>query len=210
MISQRNFYGKCNNLRHERWFQITGEDYNNVWAPELVFRRIVSTINIPPYGKGNGKHDFWVQMINGTALMTFYEYLKVTVSCHFVFDTFPVDVNTCDLDFGFHQLTYNVAARINPIKFLNLDASASVMDDEKRVNGDHLPFLFTISAKDEFQFHNYEFMAPYSGITIKLKRNSINSLMGTFYLPTATFSILSMISFYISPDMVNMYCDSYE
>ena len=190
--------------RHEKWFQITGENYNNVWAPELVFRRIVSAVTIPPYGKGNGKHDFWVQMINGTALMTFYEYLKVTISCHFQFDTFPVDVNNCDLDFGFHQLTYNYAARINPIKFLNDDASANVTDDEKIVHGEHLPFSFTIRAKEEFQFHNYEFMAPYSGITIKLKRNSINSLVGTFYLPTAIFSILSLISFYIVPDMVSI------
>ena len=150
----------------------------------MLFRKVVRTEIVPPYGKGNGKYDFWVQKLDGTATMTFYQHLKVTFACHFKFENFPVDVNTCDLDFGFHQLTYNKSARINALKILNDDASAKVLLDERKIHGEHLPYSFWIRAKNEFEIPNYEFMAPYSGISIKMKRDSITSLIGSFYLPT--------------------------
>ena len=170
----------------------------------MLFRKVVKTDIVPPYGKGHGKYDFWVETLHDTTSMIFYQHLKVTFACQFKFDNFPVDVNTCDLDFGFHQLTYDKTARINPLKILNDDTSAEVLIDERKIRGEHLPYSFWISAKDEFQIPNYEFKAPYSGISIKMKRDSITSLIGSFYLPTATFSILSMVSFFISPEMVRM------
>ena len=42
----------------------------------------------------------------------------------------------------------------------------------------------------------------YAGLLIKLKRKSFGQLLSGYYYPTASFAILSLISFLISPDQV--------
>ena len=42
----------------------------------------------------------------------------------------------------------------------------------------------------------------YAGLTIHLKRNKLGLLIGSFYVPTGIFAMLSMISFAINPEMV--------
>ena len=61
---------------------------------------------------------------------------------------------------------------------------------------------FSILGKKEFTLPNYEFSYPVTVIRIKLKRNQLGILIGGFYVPTAIFSVLSMISFFINPDVV--------
>ena len=41
-----------------------------------------------------------------------------------------------------------------------------------------------------------------TGVNIILKRNTLNLLIGGYYIPTSLFAILSMISFFINPDVV--------
>ena len=41
-----------------------------------------------------------------------------------------------------------------------------------------------------------------AGIKIYLRRKSLGLLFGSFYAPTATFAMLSMLSYCINPDMV--------
>ena len=190
--------------REPYWFQIIGENYNNVWAPEIVFRQIVSSEIILPYGKGVGKYDFWVSKRNSSYYMNFYQYLKITTSCNFDFNDFPFDHHDCELDFCFHQNEFNKTVRINPIKVLNPDTTASILNYEKKIPSTHLPFKFSFTAKDEYHYYQYEFPTPYTGITIHMQRKSLRPLVGAgaFYVPTAIFSSLANISFFIDPDVV--------
>ena len=73
---------------------------------------------------------------------------------------------------------------------------------ERKVQDGHLPYKFSIVAKKEFSLPNYEYDYPVTGIRIKLRRNQLGRLIGGFYVPTAIFSVLSMISFFINPDVV--------
>ena len=68
----------------------------------------------------------------------------------------------------------------------------------------HLPYSFSILGKKEFPETNYEWDYPAIGIQIRLKRKTLGTLIGGFYIPTAFFAILSMISFFINPDVVSM------
>ena len=43
---------------------------------------------------------------------------------------------------------------------------------------------------------------PFTGITIILKRNTFDLLVGGYYIPTGIFAILSMISYFIDPDVI--------
>ena len=52
-------------------------------------------------------------------------------------------------------------------------------------------------------FNNtYDEEYSYAGLLIKLKRKSFGQLLSGYYYPTASFAILSLISFLISPDQV--------
>ena len=43
---------------------------------------------------------------------------------------------------------------------------------------------------------------PFTGVTIFLKRNTFDLLIGGYYIPTGIFAALSMISYFIDPDVV--------
>ena len=190
--------------RTPTWFQINEAKYDTIWSPEIVYSDIVSSESIPPYGRNKLTENFWAQLKNGTAIMTYYEYQKVTIACDFGFQTFPFDSHECHLDFGFHQSTFGSGIRINPIKVLNNDTSANLLTEEKHISNRHLPYTFSIlKTKKEFPKYNYEFYAPYAGIVLQIKRESLDLLIGTFYVPTAIFSALSMVSFFINPDLVS-------
>ena len=66
-----------------------------------------------------------------------------------------------------------------------------------------LPFdisFESLKPKDRFLAgFNYS----YTGVQIHLVRNNFKILIGSYYAPTAMFSILSLISFSINPDVVS-------
>ena len=77
------------------------------------------------------------------------------------------------------------------------------LDQETKLSDGHLPYSFSILGKKEFPITNYEWDYPAIGIRIRLKRKTLGTLIGGFYIPTALFAILSMISFFINPDVVS-------
>ena len=68
----------------------------------------------------------------------------------------------------------------------------------------NIPFDVDVRVIPSFEF-NYmgkDRIFSSCGISLKLKRKSIASLIGSYYAPTGIFAGLSMISFLIHPDMV--------
>ena len=78
------------------------------------------------------------------------------------------------------------------------------LDQETKLSDGHLPYSFSILGKKEFPITNYEWDYPAIGVRIRLKRKTLGTLIGGFYIPTALFAILSMISFFINPDVVSI------
>ena len=58
--------------------------------------------------------------------------------------------------------------------------------------------LLQFKEKYATKTHNYSV----AGILIKIKRDSLGQLLSGYYYPTASFAILSMVSFLIHPDVV--------
>ena len=56
---------------------------------------------------------------------------------------------------------------------------------------------------NETIFHNAKY--SYTGMTLKLKRKSLGHLASSYYYPTASFALLSMISYFIKPDIVSCF-----
>ena len=138
--------------------------------------------------------------------MKFYQSMKVKFACDFNFESFPFDSHECDLDFGSPSNSYNYTLKFSPVKVLQQNNKAVLLklDEEMKLPDGHLPYSFSILGKKEFPITNYEWDYPAIGIRIILKRKTLGTLIGGFYIPTALFAILSMISFFINPDVVSL------
>ena len=188
---------------------MTSEDLNDVWIPNAVFLRVVDTKSIIPYGKDDGTFDCWIILEDGVARINFYQALMVTTTCNYEFSDFPFDEHECHIDFGLPQYTFNDRVMFNPIKILTETTKAEIVEKLLNVPNEHLPFDFSLSTKDQFPYYNYDYMAVYTGLKLKLERNGLGSLVGSFYAPTAVFSSLSLISFFIKPDVVRYWYKSH-
>ena len=72
------------------------------------------------------------------------------------------------------------------------------------------PFEFqleSIEACNKTIADNYgnDYYHSHTGMRIKMERKSLGLLASKYYYPTATFAILSLISFLIDPDVVSIY-----
>ena len=69
-----------------------------------------------------------------------------------------------------------------------------------------LPFKITLEPLAEFTVIEDGYHYSYTGIKIVFQRNNLGVLEGGFYFPTLVFSLLSLLSFAIKPEMVS-YCN---
>ena len=68
------------------------------------------------------------------------------------------------------------------------------------------PYEFQLRSLPVFQKSNsYGYTYSYTGMLMKIKRKSLGQLLPGFYYPTASFALLSMISFLIQPDKVSAF-----
>ena len=69
------------------------------------------------------------------------------------------------------------------------------------------PFEFQLVVLPNFEIRD-RFRIPfsYTGIVLKMRRRSAGKLLIGYFYPTASFALLSMISFLIKPDMVSSLC----
>lgn len=71
---------------------------------------------------------------------------------------------------------------------------------EKRLT--KAPYDIRLESMSPFLHFEAGYVYSYAGMKMHLKRNSLGLLLGGFYGPTAIFTILSLISFSIDPDVV--------
>ena len=127
----------------------------------------------------------------------------MTFGCDFDFTSYPFDKHDCNMDFGTDSQAINTGMNFASIHYLN-NTKGQELKDKVPVEIKHLPFSFLISANKEYGYPNYNYMYPVTGITIHMKRNDIGLLISGFYIPMASFSILSMLSYFISHESVTI------
>ena len=66
-----------------------------------------------------------------------------------------------------------------------------------------LPFKITIEPLAEFRLLEDGYKYSCTGIKIVFRRNHLGVLAGGFYFPTLVFSLLSLLSFAIKPEVVS-------
>ena len=68
-----------------------------------------------------------------------------------------------------------------------------------------LPFKITLDSLETFTVLEDGYNYSYAGIKINFTRNKLGVLAGGFYLPTLIFSLLTLLSFAINPDVVGFF-----
>ena len=187
------------NYRVYEWYQILEQDIDYVWRPDILFQKVIDTKILPMYGN---EEIFQMWFNTKDNHMEHYQAIKVTFACDYDFQHFPFDSHNCDFDFGMGSQVYNKTANFGPVEILNMDSKTELLNFEKEISNDHLPFSFKIVAKDDYGHYNFNYFSPYTGIVINLKREKLGNLFGGFFAPTCIFALLSMISFLIHPEVV--------
>ena len=186
-------------FRHGLYFDKKTEEL--AWHPRFKFENILDYKQIKGYG---GSATSYLYLYGKQShYLEYVDEFQLTVSCYFHFKKFPFDFHECPIRFGTHlfstkKLTFNETTVFH--------GNAKTVEGNKSIliNGLSLPFEFELEALPIKQKVRSDGSLNYSfpGIFIKMKRNSYGQLLSGYYYPTASFALLSMLSFLINPDVV--------
>ena len=136
-------------------------------------------------------------MYKGNQSLSYEESFKLTFSCLFVnISSFPFDSHECKLDITIAKLTDDLSKLImsplhisyyNPTMFEKLSYELKIESDESKVC--------------DYEETTY----PLISMILRLKRKSLRHLTSSYYYPTGSFALLSLISYLIKPDNVSSF-----
>ena len=134
--------------------------------------------------------------------MKYGEALQMKFSCHFNFNHFPFDSNTCCIEYGeMKGVSDNVT--LNPA-IVTYRGNKTTRDGSFELNDLPFPFQLEIESMPAStkldSDRNKTF--TYTGFCFKVTRNTRGHLISSYYHPTASFAYLSTVSYLIKPDVV--------
>ena len=137
------------------------------------------------------------------------ELFQLTFSCNFDFTEFPFDSHECPLHYGDGVLTSKFISFNRTVASFGAFGNLSTKSGGNPIilNNLSFPFEFQLVSLPPFELVNRKTAAfSYTGIVLKIRRISPGQLLIGYSYPTASFALLSMISFLIKPDMVSSLC----
>ena len=134
------------------------------------------------------------------------ETFQLTFSCNFNFAHFPFDSHECPIEYGSGILKQEkMRFNLTRTEFGNLSTESG--GDPIILDNLPFPFEFQLVVLPTFESTNvYNISFSYTGVVLKMRRKSTGQLLIGYFYPTASFALLSMISFLIKPDMVSSLC----
>ena len=180
-----------------------------IWRPKLSFLDIKSAEKLAGFGYKELNYFYIYQDWYPNLQMS--ELIKITVYCNFNYQYFPFDNQECDLSMydPINDATYVI---LNELDYLCYKGKCKHFEENEWLSlpQQHgLPYTFKMknmgsnnsSLGNDDNYYNFPWSV--STIRILLHRNSLGLLIGSFYLPTGLFGLLSIGSYIINPDMVN-------
>ena len=170
-----------------------------VWQPGFKFENLLDYKQTRGYGV-TPTSSFWI-FENHSHYLQYGEEFQLTISCHFNFKNFPFDRNECPIHFG-NDLYSTDELMFDQIKIYYADAITSQGKESIFIDDMALPFEFELEALAIKQ-KSFNFNVSSVGILIIMRRHSLGQLLSGYYYPTASFALLSLVSFLINPDVVS-------
>ena len=171
---------------------------NLIWTPSLEFENVLQYQSTQAYG-ASFKFSLWYNIEKGN--LEYEEEIQLSLLCPFEFSDFPFDSHECYVEYGDDK--YGASKLIlNPANIAYRNLKIRFGDDPLLI--DHLPspYKFELAPLPSKEIM-YDELYSYTGMILKLERNSLGKLLSGFYYPTTAFAILSLISYLINPDVVS-------
>ena len=176
---------------------MTEDDASKIFSPNLKILNAQELTRERKFGTTDSDY-FWFNLPHQLEIQ---QTFKVTIYCSFDFSYFPFDSHYCDFTHGSSKLSNNYLYLSHAWIRYGLKVAKHVKKPI-HVEQSHLPFDIILESKETFTVFEAGFNYSFAGMGIHLKRNSLGLLIGGFYGPTAIFTLLSLISFTINPDIV--------
>ena len=180
------------------WYEISLDNFSEVWNPNIYFDKVLKVTKISTFGKTQ-TFDFWLKPQENK--MWYIEALEITFACELDFSEFPFDEHNCsfvmgDIENGIDWMMFNNSKfEYNGMIVEDYTSSFEMLDSTT-------PYRFKLSKLKDFTKIRAPNTFHFIGIQVDMKRKGLGTLLNTFYVPTAMFAIISMISFTVEPSCV--------
>ena len=189
---------------------LTKEESELVWQPVIEFEQLMEFKQRSMYGDTDSSVSYVFPLNKwniGNRLA--WGKFQLTFSCKFDFTEFPFDSHECPLEYGDGVLTQDFMRFNTTVASFGAFGNLSTKSGGNPIilNNLTFPFEFQLVSLPAFELVNRKkAVFSYTGIVLKIRRISPGQLLIGYFYPTASFALLSMISFLIEPDMVRSLC----
>ena len=185
------------NSRIPRWYQLDQNDQAQIWSPTLQINQaktIQRTMNFGPTEKDYLWYD------NSKSLLDYKQTLKVTIYCTFDFESYPFDSNFCDLtQFASDTATY---LQMNPSDLMYKSQKIKDQDQFLHLDQSHFSFDISLERIQPFLLPLTGYNHSSTGMRVHFRRNDMSALIGSYYVPTLIFALMSLLSYSIDSNVV--------
>ena len=194
---------KGNETKAKNWYPLLEKTLSKVWTPTVVFTNAISVKKLHTYGDELTRSFFYYNNpASGNQYFFYQVYLIIKMTCNLDFQKFPFDYQKCQLQYT------NIIGKIEDV-ILNapkIQNNNGTEDKIIEIESGILPFdamVKSVKVDDRFDYEGYYSRA---GVMVELVRDTseLNQLMGSYYGPTSIFALLSMFSFFVKPDQVQL------
>ena len=180
------------------WYKVSEEEAKNLFFPKLTVDDAKDLKKLRNYGRSNDGENLW---FNPPHLLEYQERLKITVYCSFHFENYPFDFHKCELNLGSSSLSTSLV-RLLPVKISHQKMTTSFGGKSILSTNSPEPFDIHLIGNKPFEKLENGYNFSLAGMEMHFYRNDLSSIICQFFVPTATFAIFSLVSYFIEPNMV--------
>ena len=190
---------------NQNWFLIKNENMVDIWYPKIYIANSVTIQSLISHTDATSLNDLWYNYPSHT--LKYNVIFVAIVSCKLDFQSFPFDNHECDLILrnwsgGSYRIVlksptiygHDENGKENGGKYFNITTTGNHKLDYK--------FQFESLPTAEYQDNGYKYSETRIKMIFERTEKSRIKIIGGYHATTAIFAILSLLSFFIQPDVV--------